>query len=129
MELLNKYKNVINSLMQKNINDKEETIKKLLVGDLNTGKIEQDEYNELLNYINSFALKTEREIQKQNPENELSKNKKDNSNINSELKREDILKFRDSLTIKFTPIYKGKWGKMAPSIRRENRSVDSEWEK
>ena len=129
MELLNKYKNVINSLMQKNINDKEKTIKKLLVGDLNTGKIKQDEYNELLNYINSFALKKEREIQQQNPENELSKNEKDNSNINSELKREEILKFRDSLTIKFTPIYKGEWGRMAPSIRRENRSVDSEWEK
>ena len=37
--------------------------------------------------------------------------------------KKEILKFRESLTLKVTPIYKGKLGQIAPK-RKEDKEVD-----
>ena len=114
MNLLEKYKSVIDSLIKKNLDNKEETIKSLLKNDLSTNKINHQEYLELLEYIDE-KLKEEIEEKSQKQDD-----KKEEGNLHS---------FVGSLNLRFKPIYKGNMGQVAPEMKKSNRSVEEEWEK
>lgn len=107
MKSLEEYKTKIDILVQNNIKDGIETAFKLLINDLDNNKIDKEQYSQLLIYIKD--IKREKENQEQNKKNEEAKN--------------EILKFRESLSLKVTPIYKGKLGEVAPK-RKEDKEVD-----
>ena len=107
MNSLEEYKAKIDILEQKNIKDGLSLAAKLLKSDFENNKIDKDQYLQLLIYIKE--IKEARKNQEQNKKNEEAKN--------------EILKFRESLSLKVTPIYKGKLGEVAPK-RKEDKEVD-----
>lgn len=107
MQSVEEYKEKIDILSKNNINSGLELATKLLKNDFENNKIDKEQYLELLRYI--------REIKEKIKEQEQNRK-------NLEAKKE-ILKFRESLSLKVTPIYKGKLGQVAPK-RKEDKGVD-----
>lgn len=107
MKSLEEYKTEIDILAQKNVKDGLSSAAKLLKSDFENNKIDKDQYLQLLNYIKE--IEEERENQEQNKRNEKTKS--------------EILKFRESLSLRVTPIYKGRLGEVAPK-RKEDKEVD-----
>ena len=107
MKSLKEYKGKIDILAKGNINIGLELARKLLKSDLENNKIDKEQYFQLSDYIRK--IEEERKNQEQNRKNEETK--------------KEILKFRESITLKVTPIYKGKLGQVAPK-RKEDKEVD-----
>lgn len=107
MKSLEEYKTEINKLAQNNIKGGLSSAAKLLKSDLENNKIDKEQYFQLSDYIRK--IEEERKNQEQNRKNEETK--------------KEILKFRESLTLKVIPIYKGKLGQIAPK-RKEDKEVD-----
>lgn len=107
MKSLKEYKGKIDILAKGNINNGLELARKLLKSDLENNKIDKNQYLQLLRYI--------REIEEER--------KKQEQDIKNEEAKKEILKFKESLSLKVTPIYKGKLGQVAPK-RKEDKEVD-----
>lgn len=107
MKSLEEYKTEINRLAQNNIKDGLSSAAKLLKSDFENNKIDKNQYLQLLRYI--------REIEEER--------KKQEQDIKNEEAKKEILKFKESLSLKVTPIYKGKLGQIAPK-RKEDKEVD-----
>lgn len=108
MKLIEEYKRKIKILTQENIKDGIENTKKLLKNDYDINKINKEEYRQLLYYIEE--IRKRRMEQEQNEKNEEC--------------RKEIIKFKESLTLKVKPIYKGEYGKVAPARKKEDKGEE-----
>lgn len=103
---IEEYKRKIDILAKSNIKNGLKVVSKLLNAEFDNERIDKNQYLQLLQYIRGIE---ERENQEQNKRNEKTKS--------------EILKFKESLSLKVTPIYKGKLGQVAPKIK-EDKEVD-----
>lgn len=103
---IEEYKRKIDILAKSNIKNGLKVVSKLLKAEFDNERIDKNQYLQLLQYIRGIE---ERENQEQNKRNEKTKS--------------EILKFKESLSLKVTPIYKGKLGQVAPKIK-EDKEVD-----
>lgn len=103
---IEEYKRKIDILAKSNIKNGLKVVSKLLKAEFDNERIDKNQYLQLLQYIRGIE---ERKNQEQNRKNEETK--------------KEILKFRESLTLKVTPIYKGNLGQVAPKIK-EDKEVD-----
>lgn len=103
---IEEYKRKIDILAKSNIKNGLKVVSKLLKDEFDNERIDKNQYLQLLQYIRGIE---ERENQEQNKINEKTKS--------------EILKFKESLSLKVTPIYKGNLGQVAPKIK-EDKEVD-----
>lgn len=103
---IEEYKRKIDILAKSNIKNGLKVVSKLLKAEFDNERIDKNQYLQLLQYIRGIE---ERENQEQNKINEKTKS--------------EILKFKESLSLKVTPIYKGNLGQVAPKIK-EDKEVD-----
>lgn len=103
---IEEYKRKIDILAKSNIKNGLKVVSKLLKDEFDNERIDKNQYLQLLQYIRGIE---ERENQEQNKRNEKTKS--------------EILKFKESLSLKVTPIYKGNLGQVAPKIK-EDKEVD-----
>lgn len=103
---IEEYKRKIDILAKSNIKNGLKVVSKLLKAEFDNERIDKNQYLQLLQYIRGIE---ERENQEQNKRNEKTKS--------------EILKFKESLSLKVTPIYKGNLGQVAPKIK-EDKEVD-----
>lgn len=110
MEKLEKYKRTIDKMLNSNVENGFETVKQFVINDYNKKKISRDEYLELARYARE--LKNMKEQQKEEIERKIDKYKR------------DTCKFREKLDLKYIPIYKGEFRKIAPSRGENSKGVD-----
>lgn len=116
---MEKYKKAIVDMLNKNIKNSEENIRTLLKNDYDIHKITEDEYNEL----NEFLNKKIEEMSKKDM-TEIQPNIEGEDKVEKETKQDEFedkaKEFRKGMEIKFTPIYDGEFGKVAP----KNRNIE-----
>ncbi len=112
MEKLEEYKKAIDKMLNSNIENGFEAVKQFVINDYAKKKINRDEYLELARYARELRDIKKQQVEKMTREQQSAEYKK------------DICKFRERLDIKYTPIYKGEYGKVAPSRDKDRKGVD-----
>ena len=102
------YKEKIQNLLKSNTKDREDIIRIFLKNEYDKNRITQEQYDELLRFL-------EGKIEEIKNEEQCIKQEKFNKELNE---------FQKSIKLDVTPIYKGEWGTVAPGRQKLSKNDD-----
>lgn len=109
---MEKYKKVIENMLNKNLKDKENFLREMLKNDCNAKKITEKEYEELKQFL-------EQKIKEIEEKSSIEKGLKDEILPSKQFKQQykvaEPIHSKAKKEIKFTPIIRGQWVKSIPN--------------